>query len=57
MWIGDKIYFASDRDDTLNLYVYDTKTKKTDEVTHSKTWDVRWPSTDHKGHIIYEMDG
>jgi tricorn protease len=57
MWIGDKIYFASDRDDTLNLYVYDTKTKKTDEVTHSKKWDVRWPSTDHKSQIIYEMDG
>jgi len=57
MWIGDKIYFASDRDDTLNLYVYDTKTKKTDEVTHSKKWDLRWPSTDHKGQIIYEMDG
>jgi tricorn protease len=57
MWIGDRIYFASDRDDTLNLYVYDTKTKKTDEVTHSKKWDVRWPSTDHKNQIIYEMDG
>jgi len=57
MWIGDKIYFASDRDDTLNLYVYDTKTKRTDEVTHSKKWDVRWPSTDHKNQIVYEMDG
>jgi tricorn protease len=57
MWIGEKIYYASDRDDTLNLYVYDTKTKKTDEMTHSKKWDVRWPSTDHKGQIIYEMDG
>jgi len=57
MWIGDKIYFSSDRDDTLNLYVYDTKTKKTDEVTHSKKWDVRWPSTDHKSQIIYEMGG
>jgi tricorn protease len=57
MWIGDKIYFASDRDDTLNLYVYDPKTKKTDQVTHSKKWDLRWPSTDHKNQIIYEMDG
>ena len=23
MWIGDTIYFASDRDGTLNLYAYD----------------------------------
>ncbi len=57
MWIGGKIYYSSDRDDTLNLYVYDTKTKKTDEVTHSKKWDVRWPSSDHKSQIVYEMDG
>ena len=25
MWIGDAIYFASDRDGTLNLYAYDLK--------------------------------
>ena len=23
MWIGDKVYFSSDRDGTLNLYAYD----------------------------------
>lgn len=57
MWIGDKIYYSSDKDDTLNLYVYDIKTKKTEEVTHSKKWDLRWPSTDHKGEIVYEMAG
>ena len=57
MWIGDKIYFTSDRDGTLNVYVYDPATKKTDEITHSKKWDVRWPGTDHKTQIVYELGG
>jgi tricorn protease len=57
MWIGDKIYYSSDKDDTLNLYSYDPKTKKTDQLTHSTKWDVRWPSTDHKNRIVYESDG
>jgi tricorn protease len=57
MWIGSKIYYASDKDDTLNLYVYDPATKKTEQVTHSTKWDLRWPSTDHKDQIVFEMDG
>jgi tricorn protease len=57
MWVGDKIYYSSDKDDTLNLYSYDPKTKTTTQLTHSTKWDVRWPSTDHKNRIIYEMDG
>ncbi len=57
MWIGDKIYYSSDKDDTLNLYSYDPKTKKTDQLTNSTKWDVRWPSTDHKSRIVYESDG
>ena len=57
MWVGSKIFYSSDKDDTLNLYVYDPATKKTDQLTHSKKWDLRWPSTDHKNQIVYEMDG
>jgi tricorn protease len=57
MWVGDKIFFSSDKDDTLNLYAYDTKSKKTDQLTHSNKWDVRWPSTDHKNQIVYESGG
>lgn len=57
MWVGDKIYFSSDSDDTYNLYSYDIKSKKTTQLTHSKKWDVRWPSTDHKNRIVYESAG
>ncbi len=57
MWVGDKIFFSSDKDDTLNLYAYDPKSQKTEQLTHSTKWDVRWPSTDHKNQIVYESAG
>jgi len=57
MWIGSKIFYSSDRDGTNNLYSYDPSTKKTDQLTHSTKWDVRWPSSDHKNQIVYESDG
>jgi tricorn protease len=57
MWVGNAICFASDRDGTLNLYRYDLASKKTEELTHSTKWDVRWPSTDHGTRIVYELDG
>ncbi len=57
MWIGDTIYFNSDRDGHFNLYAYDIPTGKTTQVTSTKLWDVRWPSSDNQGHIVYEMNG
>ena len=57
MWIGDTIYFNADRDGHFNLYSYGVSSGKTAQVTSSKQWDVRWPSSDHEGRIVYEMDG
>jgi tricorn protease len=57
MWIGDAIYFNSDRTGTFNLYRYDIATKQTRQLTHYKDWDVRWPSADAEGQIVYESDG
>lgn len=57
MWIGESIYFVSDRDGTLNLYEYDVASKNVTQKTNSTTWDVRWPSSDNKSQIIYELDG
>lgn len=57
MWIGDTIYFNSDRDGHFNLYGYDVATGKTTEITNNKTWDVRWPSSDNEGRIVYELNG
>jgi tricorn protease len=57
MWIGDKVYFDSDRDGKLNLYAYDTKSKETAQLTHEKVYDVRWPSRGEDGEIVYELGG
>jgi tricorn protease len=57
MWIGQTIYFSSDRDGTLNLYGYDTVSKQTRQLTESTKWDVRWPSDDGQSRIVYELNG
>jgi tricorn protease len=57
MWIGDAIYFNSDRSGVFNLFRYDIATRQTKQLTHYKDWDVRWPSADAQGQIVYESDG
>jgi tricorn protease len=57
MWIGDTIYFNSDRTGTLNLYAHDTGTGRTEQLTHGDTWDVRWPADDGERRIVYELNG
>ena len=57
MWIGKTIYFNSDRDGKFNLYGFDTVSGRTTQVTTSLVWDVRWPSSDNEGRIVYELNG
>ena len=57
MWIGETIYFASDRDGRLNLYAYDPAAKRTEQLTRHDLWDLRWPSADAEGRIVYELAG
>jgi tricorn protease len=57
MWIGEKIYFASDRSGTLNIYEYDPTTSSLSQLTESTTWDVRWPSAGPGGTIVFELGG
>ena len=57
MWIGNAIYFDSDRDGKFNLYSYDVAGGKTTQVTFFKDWDLRWPSTDRSSRIVYERNG
>ena len=56
MWIGEEIYFASDRDMVMNLFVYNTRTGQTQKVTNFKEYDVKFPSTDGKT-IVFENGG
>ncbi len=56
MWIGDKIYFLSDRDRVMNLFVYDTNTKETRKVTGFTEYDIKFPSC-HGDWIVFENGG
>ena len=62
MWVGDEIYFASDRDMTMNIFVYNTKTKATSKVTDFQNYDVKFPSTNgqlvvfENGGYLYKLD-
>ena len=57
VWIGDAIYFLSDRAGHLNLYRYDTRSGDTRQLTDYKDRDARWASGDSKGQIVFEVDG
>jgi tricorn protease len=56
MWLGDKIYFNSDRGGRLNLYSYDLNTKGTQKVTDFSEYDVKFPSQGPDA-IIFENGG
>ncbi len=55
VWFGDQIFYASDKDHTLNLFSYDLRTKATAKVTNGD-WDVLWPSGGPDA-IVYEAGG
>jgi hypothetical protein len=57
MWIGDAIYFVSDRTGTLNLFKYDLRSEAVSQVTKSDTWDIRWASSDGAKTIVFEKAG
>ncbi|MBQ3174728.1 MAG: PD40 domain-containing protein [Bacteroidales bacterium] len=56
MWIGEEIYFMSDRDHTMNLFCYNTKTKETVKVTDFTEYDCKFPSYSSK-YIVFENAG
>lgn len=57
MWVGNRIYFVSDRDGTMNLYKYIEEDGSVIKKTESTEWDVRWASSDGKEQIVYELGG
>jgi len=56
IWIGDTIYFDSDRDKTFNLFSADPATKAVKKLTDHREYDVRWASGGPGG-IVYEYGG
>ncbi|MDO5442229.1 MAG: PDZ domain-containing protein [Bacteroidia bacterium] len=56
MWIGDEIFFISDRDHWMNIFVYNTVTGTTEKVTDFNEYDVKFPSSNGKW-IVFENGG
>ncbi|MHC1704380.1 MAG: PDZ domain-containing protein [Tenuifilaceae bacterium] len=56
MWIGDEIYFLSDRDRTMNLFVYNLKSSETKKVTNFTEYDIKFPSFSNNT-IVFENGG
>ena len=56
MWIGDKVYFLSDRNGPVTLFVYDFNSKKVDQVIANDGLDFKAASAG-PGAIVYEQFG
>lgn len=60
MWHGQKLYYMSDNgaEHRNNIWVYDTATSKSEQVTKFNEWDVKWPSIGPgdkgQGEIIFQ---
>jgi tricorn protease len=57
-WVGDKIFFLSDqaKDMRLNVWMYDTKTKQSKQVTKFKNFDISHMSGG-AGKLVFEAGG
>ncbi|HLX92055.1 MAG TPA: PDZ domain-containing protein, partial [Puia sp.] len=56
VWMGDEIFFLSDRDFIMNVWAYKPSTNALRQVTSLKTGDIKWLSGNGKD-LVYERDG
>jgi tricorn protease len=56
MWIGDKIYFISDRTSAYNLFVYDLRSKQAKQLTAYEQHGIRWTAAGG-GVVVFVRDG
>jgi tricorn protease len=60
MWHGSKVYYMSDAGSThrLNIWVYDTGTGDTRQVTNFGDYDIKWPAigpgSNGQGEIVFQ---
>ncbi|HEU4391486.1 MAG TPA: PDZ domain-containing protein, partial [Blastocatellia bacterium] len=56
VWMGDSVYFISDRDGVANVWKYDTKAKRLTQVTNFDDYDVKTLDSGG-GSIVFEQAG
>jgi len=60
MWHGETVYYLSDRGDEhrLNIWAYDTNTRRHEQITRFSEYDVKWPSIGpgerDRGEIVFQ---
>ncbi len=56
VWVGETVYFISDRDGVANVWSYETRAKKLTEVTHFTDFDVKTLDSG-AGAVVFEQAG
>jgi tricorn protease len=57
IWVGDRVYFVSERDGVANLYALDPATGAVTPATAYPDFEVRYPQTDGRTVIFEHGDG
>ena len=56
VWVGDSVYFLSDRDGVSNVWSYETRTKKLTQITRFTDFDVKTLDSG-SGAVVFEQAG
>lgn len=56
LWMGDKIFFLSDRDWTSNIWSYSTLSGELIQITKYTGSDIKWLSCNNNN-LVFERDG
>jgi len=56
MWVGDKLYFLSDRSGSVSLFAYDTNSKKVTQLVKNDGLDIKSAEAGPGG-IVFEQFG
>lgn len=56
VWVGETVYFLSDRDWVSNVWAYDTRSKQTRQLTKYRDFDVKSLDSDGKS-LVFEQGG
>ena len=56
-WVGDEVYFLSDRDFTMNVWAYRVADGNLRQVTSLAGSDIKWLTAGPDGTLLIERDG
>jgi tricorn protease len=57
MWVGDDVYFLSDRSGMKNVWRYDSRAKTVSMVTDEKTWDINYARANGTTIVVTSTNG